>query len=532
MRDIAAEVVPPKPVAATSLKVRTGRQDVKTPKRKDVTLRAEALTHGGRLTSAAFKQLQVDFPDQNLKRNFVGKQLKWYRTQLEQGQTMASLDWSRKRNECGRGCYKFTAEVAKTLIETSNRYWGKLSYKRLAGKLSEQGIVVTSPTVRTWCKQLGMIRRRRYIKPKLTLQHKINRLAFTLKQLNRRTGRFTDLKDVVHSDEKWFYLMKDGQVCRVFPDKNGDYKLPASPKIFHKSRMPKVMILAVCARPRAEYAFDGKVGLWSFTLERPAKRSDIRTGTVVGETMILEDVSVDAEAYRQKVICKDGVFDAMRQKMWWFHQDARFTTVDGVRVPSGKLVSNKWQFTRRRGEKCPEAGQPLHYQHDGARPHTAKTNTRAFASHSKMRGFRINVVVQPAQSPDLNVDDLAFFNSLQSDVSLVAKESRRELLDAVISCWDAYPAEKMRSVWHCLYNSFKGILETGGDNDFSRHRGSRRAHAMGEEAGDLEDQVVSRRVITNAEKMLAELQVRLEAGSRPSSGDESSDSDDDEGDDE
>ena len=42
-----------------------------------------------------------------------------------------------------------------------------------------------------------------------------------------------------------------------------------------------------------EYGFDGKVGLWSFTLERPAKRSNVRTGTVVGETMILEDVRVD-----------------------------------------------------------------------------------------------------------------------------------------------------------------------------------------------------------------------------------------------
>ena len=47
------------------------------------------------------------------------------------------------------------------------------------------------------------------------------------------------------------------------------------------------MVLAVCARPRPEYNFDGKVGLWSFTLERPAKRSNIRTGAVVGETIFI-----------------------------------------------------------------------------------------------------------------------------------------------------------------------------------------------------------------------------------------------------
>ena len=59
-----------------------------------------------------------------------------------------------------------------------------------------------------------------------------------------------------------------------------------------------------------------------------------------------------------------------------------------------------------------------------------------------MKDFNIQVVVQPAQSPDLNVDDLAFFHSLQSDVSLVAKENRRELLEAVEDFWKEYPEEK------------------------------------------------------------------------------------------
>ena len=59
------------------------------------------------------------------------------------------------------------------------------------------------------------------------------------------------------------------------------------------------------------------------------------------------------------------------------------------------------------------------------------------------------------------------FFSLQTDVTLVAKENRRELLAAVQKCWEEYPIEKMESVWSCLYGSFSGILETGGDNDSS-----------------------------------------------------------------
>ena len=154
--------------------------------------------------------------------------------------------------------------------------------------------------------------------------------------------------------------MKDGQVCRVFPDKNGKYKVPAAPKVFHKRR----------------------IDLWTFTLERFAKRSSIRTGTVVGESLILEDVSVDARAYREKIINKDGVFDAMRQRMWWFHSDARYRTNErGVRIPCGQLVAGKWKFNATHGSRCPEAGQALHYQHDGARPHTERVNTQLFRSH-------------------------------------------------------------------------------------------------------------------------------------------------------
>ena len=121
-------------------------------------------------------------------------------------------------------------------------------------------------------------------------------------------------------------MMKDGQVCRVFSNKDGHYQLPAPPRVFHKSSMPNVMVLAVCARPRPVYGFDGKVGLWSFTLERPAKRNNMKTGTFVGETIILEYIRVDAVEYCTKVVAKGGVFEKMREVMWWFYTATRYKT--------------------------------------------------------------------------------------------------------------------------------------------------------------------------------------------------------------
>ena len=175
--------------------------------------------------------------------------------------------------------------------------------------------------------------------------------------------------------------------------------------------MPEVMFIAVCARPRQEYAFDGKIGLWSFTLERPAKRRDVRTGTVVGQTMILEDVLVTAAEYRMKIVGEDGVIDSTRKSMWWFDKAAKYEVVDEVRMPCGKHVQGKWDVSERKGTKCPEASMPLLYQHDGTRPHAALVNHRVFASHDKMKQFNLNGV-QLAHCPDLYVDDFAFFHSL------------------------------------------------------------------------------------------------------------------------
>ena len=160
---------------------------------------------GGPLTKSAFALLKQDFPDENLKWNFVRKQLNFYRQQIEQSVPTAAVEWGRKRKHCGRQAIKFTPrpEVAQLLIDVNNKHRGQLSFKRLAGKLAELNIDVTPMTIRKWCLELGMVRRRRYIKPKLTLTHRENRLEFVLSQFNKRTAEFTTLEDSVHGDEKW-----------------------------------------------------------------------------------------------------------------------------------------------------------------------------------------------------------------------------------------------------------------------------------------------------------------------------------------
>ena len=78
------------------------------------------------------------------------------------------------------------------------------------------------------------------------------------------------------------------------------------------------MVLAVTARPRPEYGFDGNIALRPFTVTNVARRADRRTGTVAGVTQMLQTVNVDEAEYGKVMLQKDRVLDMIRKKMWWF----------------------------------------------------------------------------------------------------------------------------------------------------------------------------------------------------------------------
>ena len=159
VKEIASIVVGGELSTPVRTKKRVGKQDIKTPMRKNVALRAQELTRGKRMSNSVFEQLCDDFPSQNRKKNFVRKQLKDYRQQLAQGIPSEAMEWSRKRKKCGRGCEKCDVEVAEKLIRVNDKYWGILSFKKLAGKLKEEeGIDVSPRTICTWSKALRMIR--------------------------------------------------------------------------------------------------------------------------------------------------------------------------------------------------------------------------------------------------------------------------------------------------------------------------------------------------------------------------------------
>ena len=129
---------------------------------------------------------------------------------------------------------------------------------------------------------------------------------------------------------------------------------------------------------------------------------------------------------------------------------------------------------------CPEAGEEIWLQQDGASPHTAKANKSVFTTQGKKHGFMIKVRTQPARSPDLNVNDLAFFRSLKCDVrSETMARSKDEFTALVERMHEEYDAERMERGWRCLIDVYRQILENGGKVTQPRHHDLRKRQREG-----------------------------------------------------
>ena len=63
----------------------------------------------------------------------------------------------------------------------------------------------------------------------------------------------------------------------------------------------------------------------------------------------------------------------------------------------------------------------------------------------------------------------------------------RDLLAAVDECWENFPVKRMDNIWQCLFTSYKGILQSRGNNDFCHHTG-RHTPSQTKGAADHHDQ--------------------------------------------
>ena len=185
--------------------------------------------------------------------------------------------------------------------------------------------------------------------------------------------KFIGMYNIVHIDEKWFYMTKKSKKYYLLPSEDDPLRSCQS-----KNFIPKVMFLTAIARPRFDdegnETFSGKIGVFPLVNVEPAvRRSQYReAGTL--QTKPLK--SVNKETIRALLLEK--VIPTIRAK--WPSEDAEKT---------------------------------IFIQQDNARTHVRPTD-EAFQVAASHNGFNIRLLCQPTNSPDLNVLDLGFFRAIQS----------------------------------------------------------------------------------------------------------------------
>ena len=94
-------------------------------------------------------KLKNRFPSLNLSARTVQRIVQQYKDQAEsEDESREGIDLGRKRDQTGGQGIKLTPELAAKLVEINDKYWGKLSCKRLAGKLTAEGFSCSKDTVR------------------------------------------------------------------------------------------------------------------------------------------------------------------------------------------------------------------------------------------------------------------------------------------------------------------------------------------------------------------------------------------------
>jgi hypothetical protein len=249
---------------------------------------------------------------------------------------------------------------------------------------------------------------------------------YAISKVDQDTGLFNLMEDEIHVDEKWFYLTESTARFIMVDDEDDPHRALKS-----KATKEKVMFLSAVAKPRYDphrkAMWDGKLGLWPFAKLVPAQRNSINRPA---GTLEWKSYNVDRKAYREMMIEK--LLPAIKEK--W---------------PRGT------------------ASDPIRIQQDNAKSHMAADDVE-FAEAAKDAGLsNVSLYCQPPNSPDTNINDLAFFRSIQSlQHKIGSGNNAGTLIASVEQAFAEYPWKKLRNAFLTLQCCLNDIIECHGDNDY------------------------------------------------------------------
>jgi hypothetical protein len=265
------------------------------------------------------------------------------------------------------------------------------------------------------------------IKPFLAPKNKTDRVAYC-RSFVEEDSWFGDMMDRVDIDEKWFYLTEVVTKYYLVPGEVPPYRTCS-----HKSHIIKAMCLTAMARPRKNPEtgvwWDGKIGTWFFVRQEPAQRS-----------------SKNRPAGTLETKC---------------YSMTRKETVEMILDNLFPAIVEKWPTWEKK---------KIRIQLDNAKPHPTpgklcKKITDRLGEYSAL-GWDIDFTMQPANSPDMNTLDLAFFRAIQSLQYQKPAKNIDEMIEHVMEAYRDLPLEVCKRVWTTAQLVMNQVLLIGGGNDY------------------------------------------------------------------
>ena len=346
----------------------------------------------------------------NVERHYPARLMRTFVSQKAPGVT-PSL--SRKKGQ-GRP-HIITGETEELLLDTARTEAWEFTFREMGEVLG-----VAPATVLRYLRRNKWRYVAKKLRPALEPKHLEARKAWC--EENRR-NTFEAWIDI---DEKWFYTVSTGTKLKVPPGTR-----PPRKSIKHKKHITKVMCLVAVARPCAQHRFGGIVGVWRVGDMEVAKRSSKNRAAGTPE---FKDKTMDGDRYADMMIKK--VIPAARSRMPW---------CDTIVIQADNAPGHASQSSNNRIKR-----------------YLGKSNK------PNVPNVRLNF--QPAQSPDLNVLDLAVFPSLSKRVGKVQKSAgvydKEQLWKNVHTQVFSYSSDLLTRAFDTKQKVIKQVLACEGGNDY------------------------------------------------------------------
>ncbi|CAB1099614.1 unnamed protein product [Ectocarpus sp. CCAP 1310/34] len=252
------------------------------------------------------------------------------------------------------------------------------------------------------------------------------------------------------------------------------------------------MFLAAVARPRYDTSrrcnFTGKLGIFPFTVQRPAQRNSRNRAAGTMETKCVE---VTKEVFKRKVV--DEVIPAIKAR--WpggrgrkTNRCCNFTGKLGIFQFTVQRAAQRNSRNRAAGTmetKCVEVtkevfkrkvvdevfpaikarwpggrGRTIYIQLDNKPSHRINADPDVVAA-GIADGWDIRLINQPSNSPDTNILDLGFFNAVQSLQDRNTPRTVDEFITEVKRAFEEQSPSTHDKVWVSLQAILQIILAKG-----------------------------------------------------------------------